>query len=74
VKVPRDARAGVYEGKISLTAKGFSAAAPIRVEVYDFELPDRMTCVTAFGFSPNNVFLYQKISDPQQSEVSEVLG
>jgi len=66
VKAPRDARAGVYEGKISLAAEGFSAAVPIRVEVYDFVLPDRMTCTTAFGFSPGLVFRYQKLSDPQQ--------
>jgi hypothetical protein len=66
VKVPRDARAGVYEGKIDLTAEGFRAAVPLRVEVYDFELPDRMTCTTAFGFSPSLVFRYQGITDPQQ--------
>jgi hypothetical protein len=66
VKVPRDARAGVYEGEIRLTAEGFQAAVPLRVEVYDFTLPDRMTCTTAFGFSPGNVFRYQNITDPQQ--------
>ncbi len=66
VNVPKGARAGVYEGKIDLKADGYSAAVPLRVEVYDFELPDRMTCVTAFGFSPGNVFRYQGITDPQQ--------
>jgi hypothetical protein len=66
VKVPRDARAGVYEGKISLAAEGFQAAVPLQVEVYDFTLPDRMTCTTAFGFSPSLVFRYQGITDPQQ--------
>jgi len=66
VRVPRGARAGVYEGKINVTADGFRAAVPLKVEVYDFELPDRMTCTTAFGFSPGNVFRYQGITDPQQ--------
>ena len=66
VKVPRDAPAGVYQGKIVMSAEGYLAAVPLRVEVYDFVLPDRMTCTTAFGFSPGNVFRYQKISDPQQ--------
>ncbi len=66
VNVPKGARAGVYEGRIDLKADGFRAAVPLRVEVYDFELPDRMTCVTAFGFSPGNVFRYQGITDPQQ--------
>ncbi|MBM4025127.1 MAG: DUF4091 domain-containing protein [Planctomycetes bacterium] len=66
VKVPRGARAGVYAGTIRLQAEGYGAAVPLRVEVYDFELPDRMTCVTAFGFSAANVFRYQGITDPQQ--------
>jgi hypothetical protein len=66
VKVPRDARAGVYEGKVNLTAEGFRANVPLQVEVYDFTLPDRMTCTTAFGFSPGLVFRYQGITDPQQ--------
>ncbi|MBN1506482.1 MAG: DUF4091 domain-containing protein [Sedimentisphaerales bacterium] len=66
VKAPRDARAGVYQGKIALAAEGFSATVPIRVEVYDFVLPDRMTCTTALGFNPGNVFRYQRLSDPQQ--------
>ncbi|MGA2497089.1 MAG: glycoside hydrolase domain-containing protein [Tepidisphaeraceae bacterium] len=61
VHVPRNARAGVYNGTIQLTADGVSVAMPLRVEVYDFALPDRMTCTTAFGFSPDNVFRYQKI-------------
>lgn len=66
VKAPRDARAGVYEGKISLAAEGFNATVPLRVEVYDFTLPDRMTCTSALGFSAGLVFKYQKLTDLQQ--------
>ncbi len=61
VHVPRNARAGIYNGAIQLAADGVNVAMPVRVEVYDFTLPDRMTCTTAFGFSPTNVFRYQKI-------------
>jgi hypothetical protein len=64
VKVPRDARAGVYRGEIRLEARGYSATAPLAVEVYDFDLPDRMTCVTAFGFSPAEAWRYQKVEMP----------
>ncbi len=66
VHVPREARAGVYQGTIRLKADGFQAAVPLKVEVYDFALPDRMTCTTAFGFSAGNVYRYQGITDPQQ--------
>ena len=66
VKVPRQAPAGVYTGSIHLVAQKYSADVPLRVEVYDFALPDQMTCTTAFGFSLGNVFRYHKLSDPQQ--------
>ena len=66
VKVPRDVPAGIYEGSIKLQAQDYSADAAIRVEVYGFALPDRMTCTTAFGFSASNVFRYQKVSDAEQ--------
>ncbi len=65
VKVPRTAPAGIYTGRIHLHAQNFDANVTLRVEVYDFVLPDRMTCTTAFGFSTGNVFRYQKLSDPQ---------
>ncbi|MEN6574733.1 MAG: glycoside hydrolase domain-containing protein [Phycisphaerales bacterium] len=66
VHVPRNARAGIYEGRLNLAAEGFKTAVPIRVEVYDFELPNRMTCVTAFGFSDELAYQYQGVTDLQQ--------
>ena len=65
VKAPRDATAGVYTGKITLSADGYKAQVALSVEVYDFTLPDKMTCITAFGFSPGNVYRYQKLSKEQ---------
>lgn len=66
VHVPRDAVPGDYGGAIQLTAEGYRAEVPLRVVVYGFELPDRMTCTTAFGFNPGTVYQYQKISDAAQ--------
>jgi len=66
VKVPREVPAGVYTGNIHLVAQNYNADVKLSVEVYDFVLPDRMTCTTAFGFSTSNVFRYQKLSDPEQ--------
>ncbi|MBN2315880.1 MAG: DUF4091 domain-containing protein [Sedimentisphaerales bacterium] len=65
VKAPRNAPAGMYMGTITLQAQGYNAQVPLHVEVYDFMLPDRMTCTTAFGFSPGNVFHYQKLSSDE---------
>lgn len=66
VKVPRDIPAGIYTGRISLSARYYKTEAALRVEVYDFDLPDQMTCKTAFGFSPGNVYKYHKLSDDRQ--------
>jgi len=65
VKIPHNVAAGAYTGKIAVAAQDYRADVTLTVEVYDFELPDRMTCTTAFGFSPGEVFRYQKLSDPE---------
>ena len=66
VKPPRDARAGLYTGTIRLSARDYRATADLRVQVYDFALGDRMTCQTAFGFSPSLVWRYHNVTDPVQ--------
>ena len=70
VTVPSDVPAGIYKGTITLSADDYRQTAPLEVEVYDFELPDRMTCVSAFGFSPGSVWKYQNLkSEAQKRQV-----
>jgi hypothetical protein len=59
--IPGNAPAGTYRGALQLRAKGLQARVPIDLVVYDFTLPDRATCTTAFGFSPENVFRYHRL-------------
>jgi len=66
VHVPKDAAGGLYQGAIQIRADGYSADVPLNLRVYGFELPDRMTLQTAFGFNPSNIYSYQKITDPHQ--------
>ncbi len=66
VRVPKDIPAGTYTGAITIEAEDYRVDAPLRVEVYDFTLPDRATCVSAFGFSPHTVFQYHGITDEAQ--------
>jgi len=64
VKVPQQAPGGTYQGQLQLSAAGgYRATVEVQVEVYDFALPDRMSCVSAFGFSPGNVYRYQKLTN-----------
>lgn len=66
VYVPTNAAAGLYQGTITVTAKDLHATVPLQLRVYDFALPDRMTCTTAFGFSPENVFRYHGLKTEEQ--------
>ncbi|MFA6240253.1 MAG: glycoside hydrolase domain-containing protein [Candidatus Hydrogenedentales bacterium] len=66
VTVPGGIPAGEYRGNLHITADGFDNTAPIRVEVFNFDLPKRMTCVATFGFNAGDVFRYQKVTDPAQ--------
>jgi len=58
VHVPPDAEPGDYAGRVSLSAKGFSAQIPLRLHVWDFALPKRNHLETNYGFSVHNVFRY----------------
>ncbi len=58
VFVPTEARAGVYRSLVRLRADNWQANVPLELTIYDFALPDQMTCQTAFGFSPEEVFRY----------------
>jgi len=66
VKAPKDLPAGIYRGAVTLRAEGVKVTTVLNVEVYDFALPDTMTCQTSFGFSPGTVWRYQKVTDPAQ--------
>ncbi len=63
VKTPVDAVPGVYRGAITIEAEGgYRAEAPLEVEVYGFNLPDRMTCTTAFGLNLRTVWQYHNVT------------
>ncbi len=66
VKVPRGTPAGIYNGRVGLVAFGMMWDVPLVVEVYDFDLPERTTCTTAFGFSTGNVWWYQNLKTEAQ--------
>jgi len=66
VDVPEEAAPGIYSGTIHLSAETYSIEVPLEVQVYDFTLPRRATCTTAFGFSFNNVVRYHGLETDEQ--------
>ncbi len=63
IRAPKGQRPGLYRGTIAFTSENWRGEVPIEVRVYGFDLPDRKTCVSAFGFSIGTAFQYQNISD-----------
>ncbi len=39
IRIPRQAVAGDYEGRLTITGSGLSAVLPLRLHVWDFEMP-----------------------------------
>ena len=66
VKAPKDVPAGIYRGNVTVEADGVKVSVILNVEVYDFALPDTLTCETSFGFDPGIVWRYQNVTDPAQ--------
>ena len=47
--------AGIYKGILTISCMQFTKKIAIEVEVFDFTLPDKMTCKTSFGFNHGGV-------------------
>jgi hypothetical protein len=59
VTVPKNAPAGLYQGELGIDTSSGRVAARWELRVWDFTLPDRPTCRTAFQFSRYaNQFLF----------------
>ncbi len=63
VKPAKDTPAGEYKGVIRVEAGDYKTDVPVQVRVFGFALPDRMTCVSAFGFGLDRAFSYQNIKE-----------
>lgn len=66
VSVPKQTRAGLYKGTVRVDAAEVALDLPLELTVGNFELPDRMSCATAFGFSPGEVFRYHGLKTDEQ--------
>jgi hypothetical protein len=57
VYLGRDLRAGVYEGRVEVTADGARQSVPVELELFDFALPDENSM---------NAMVYYEPSQPEQ--------
>ena len=73
ISVPKGTTPGVYKGTVTISAErtngGASVASvPIEVEVYGFEMPDKMTCRTAFGMHAAAIDKYHRLKTPEEKK------
>lgn len=69
--VPRDTKSGVYSGDVHFIADGWEANVPIQLRVFDFEIPQKFSVRSAFGFSPDVVRRYHHLETDE--EVKQVV-
>jgi len=73
VRVPRDARAGTYTGKIRLSSPSWSAVIPLRLRVWDFALPRSPRISSALGLYDAAIRTYHHLeSDQEMAQVWEL--
>ena len=73
VKPSAQARAGVYRGFVSVSGRQsnggeFSLLAPLSVKVFDFTMPEKMTCGTFFGCSYHFIDQYYRLKTTAERE------
>ena len=72
VKPPAGTPAGRYRGSLAISGRRagdgaeFSLKVPFAVEVFDFAMPDVMTCRTAFGCSTHFIDQYYRLQTSAQ--------
>lgn len=74
VTVPKGTQPGIYRGKLRLSCSPMAGQistynVPFEVEVYGFELPDRMTMRTAFGLYTHAINRYHRLKTPEEKKL-----
>lgn len=66
VKAPKGTPKGVYRTALRVeTRPGETSVVPLEIEVFGFELPDRMTCKAPFGYGARTVWRFQRLKTPE---------
>ena len=69
VSLPKGVLPGDYEGYIHVKGADIDETIEMEIEVYDFELPDRMSCETAFGMNHNRIFQHHRVKTPEEKRI-----
>ena len=70
VDVPPDALPGIYEGQVTITARGHAVSLPVTFRVRDFRLPRPGTLPAAFGLYAHALSHWYHGNEPYQDVMS----
>lgn len=71
VYAPKALPGGLYKGLLHFSGDGWKRDIPLRVNVWDFTLPDQTHVKSAFGLSPQLISRYQNVSGQDLQTVME---
>ena len=72
IHVPRNARPGTYTATVSISAEGgFQVAVPLRLRVYNFEIPEEVHLQTALGLGQYEIWRYHNLTGPEDQSARE---
>lgn len=66
VKVPSDARAGTYTGRVRLSSASWSASVPLRLRVWNFALPRSPRITSALGLDASAIRAYHHLETDEE--------
>jgi len=74
VRVPADAAAGQYQGKIQITCKEGEATVPFNLQVWPFTLPERSHFLMTNWFLPGSILKFHRLEPLTETfwEVMEI--
>jgi hypothetical protein len=68
VRVPKDARPGLYKGEVSLSAGGWSCRVPVELTVRSFALPEEASIRSSFGLPTGDIKAYHNLETREELE------
>ena len=66
VKVPKEAAPGIYSAKISLKSPSWEVSIPVKLQVWNFTLPDNPSMRSAFGLYSGMIKQYHNLDNLQE--------
>ena len=66
VKVPKKAAPGIYSAEIRLKSPSWEVSIPVKLQVWNFTLPDNPSMRSAFGLYSGMIKQYHNLDNPQE--------